>query len=91
MLGYLEKGIQPAMAQERTTQVISTIKWIWTSRLSIKNPVSSEIGIRLEILVFRDTKLVSPRKRQRWEVPFEGVRGTSRSRYRRVEYDPFII
>ena len=28
------------MAQGRSTKIISTIQWIWTSRLSIKNSVS---------------------------------------------------
>ena len=30
------------MAQGRSTQIISTIKWIWTSTLSIKNDLSLE-------------------------------------------------
>ena len=34
---YLKKGIQTAMAQGRSTTLISMIKWIRTSRLSIKN------------------------------------------------------
>jgi hypothetical protein len=38
--GYLEKGIQNPMAQGRSTQIISKIEWIWTSRLSIKNSLS---------------------------------------------------
>jgi len=33
--GYLEKGIQTPMAQGRSTKIISMIKWIRTSRLSI--------------------------------------------------------
>ena len=35
--GYLEKGMQTTMAQGRSTKIISMIKWIRTSRLSIKN------------------------------------------------------
>ena len=38
--GYLEKGIQTPMAQDRSTKVISMIKWIRTSRLSEKNSLS---------------------------------------------------
>ena len=37
MLGYLQKGMQISMAQGRSTTIISTIKWIRTSRSSIKN------------------------------------------------------
>jgi hypothetical protein len=37
LTAYLEKGIQTPMAQGRSTQIISMIKWIRTSRLSIKN------------------------------------------------------
>ena len=40
----LGKGIQTPMAQGRSTQIISTIKWIRTSRLSIKNPLSLWAG-----------------------------------------------
>jgi len=40
MIGYLEKGIQAPMAQGRSTQTISIIEWIQTSRLSIKNSLS---------------------------------------------------
>ena len=35
--GYLVKGIENSMAQGRSTKTISMIKWIRTSRLSIKN------------------------------------------------------
>ena len=38
--GYLEKEIQTPMAQGRSSQIISTIEWIRTSRLSIKNSLS---------------------------------------------------
>ena len=41
MYGYLEKGIQIPMAQGRSTKIISMIKWIRTSRLSIKNSLSA--------------------------------------------------
>ena len=37
---YLEKGIQTFMVQGRSTQIISMIVWIRTSRLSIKNSPS---------------------------------------------------
>ena len=40
MQGYLEKGIQTPRAQGRSTKIISMIKWIRTSRLSIKNSLS---------------------------------------------------
>ena len=40
MQGYLEKRIQTPMAPDRSTKMISMIKWIWTSRLSIKNSLS---------------------------------------------------
>jgi len=40
MLGYLEKGIHTPVAQGRSTKTISMIKWIRTSRLSIKNSPS---------------------------------------------------
>ena len=39
--GYLERGIQTPMAQGRSTKIISMIKWIRTSRLSMKNSPSS--------------------------------------------------
>jgi len=42
MLGYLEKGNQTPMAQGRSTEIISMIKWIRTSRLSMKNSLSSQ-------------------------------------------------
>jgi len=56
MLGYLEKGIQTPMAQDRSTKIISMIKWIRTSRLSMKNSLStrplpwqqSALGFRVE-------------------------------------------
>ena len=38
--GYLEKGIQTPMTQGRSTKIISKMKWIRTSRLSIKNSLS---------------------------------------------------
>ena len=41
MQGYLEKGSQTCMAQGRSTKIISIIKWIRTTRLSIKNSLST--------------------------------------------------
>ena len=38
--GYLELGIQNLMAQGRSTKVISMIKWIRTSRLSMNSFLS---------------------------------------------------
>jgi hypothetical protein len=40
MLGYMEKGVQTSMAQCRSTAIIEMIKWIRTSRLSIKKCLS---------------------------------------------------
>jgi hypothetical protein len=40
MYVYLEKGIQTPMARDRSTKIILMIKWIRTSRLSIKNSLS---------------------------------------------------
>jgi hypothetical protein len=37
---FLAKGIQTPMAQGQSTKIISTIKWIRTCRLSIKNSLS---------------------------------------------------
>ena len=39
--GYLAKGIQTPMAQGRSTKIISMIKQIQTSRLSMKNSLSA--------------------------------------------------
>jgi len=41
MQGYLEKGIQNSHGARPVHQIISMIKWIRTSRLSIKNSPSS--------------------------------------------------
>ena len=41
------KGIQTPMTQGQSTKIISTIKWIRTSRLSIKNPLS--LGLLLSV------------------------------------------
>jgi len=41
--GCLEMGIQTPMAQGRSTKIISIIKWIRTSRLSIKNSLSLRV------------------------------------------------
>ena len=40
ILGYLKKGVQTPMAQGRSTEIVSMIKWIRTSRLSKKNSLS---------------------------------------------------
>ena len=45
------------MAQGRSTQIISMIKWIWTNRLSIKNSLSTP-GRRRPRLVFKADRLV---------------------------------
>ena len=39
----MEKGIQTPMAQGRSTEIISMIKWIRTSRLSIQNSLSGQV------------------------------------------------
>ena len=41
----LEKGIQNSMAQGRSTKIIPIIKWIQTSRLSIKNFLSLSLSL----------------------------------------------
>ena len=48
---YLEKGIQTPMVQGRSTQIISMIKWIRTSRLSIKNSLYGLEGLRCRAVV----------------------------------------
>ena len=40
ILGNLKKGIQTPSAQGRSTKTISIIKWIRTSRLSMRHPLS---------------------------------------------------
>ena len=40
--GYLENRSQTPMAQDRSTKIISMIKWIRTSRFSITNALSKE-------------------------------------------------
>ena len=40
ILGYLQKGIQTPMAQGRSTNIISMIRWIRTSTSSIQNSLS---------------------------------------------------
>ena len=40
----LDRQVQTPMAQGRSTKIISMIKWIWTSRLSIKNSLSRPAG-----------------------------------------------
>ena len=53
-LGYLEKRIQTPMAQGRSVKII-WMKWIWTSRLSIKNSLSGVqgLGVRIQGVGFR--------------------------------------
>ena len=41
MYGHLGEGIQTPMAQGRSAEIISMIKWIRTTRLSINNSFSS--------------------------------------------------
>ena len=41
--GFLEKVIQTPMAQGRSVKIISMIKWIRTSRLSMKNSFSLQV------------------------------------------------
>ena len=45
--GYLEKGVQVPMGQGRSTKILSMIKWIRNSRLSIQNSLSWGKGQRL--------------------------------------------
>ena len=52
VLGYLAKPIQTPMAQGRSTKLISTIKWVRTSRLSTK--------ISLSLLTFRKVVTSEP-------------------------------
>ena len=40
MLTYMEKGIETPMAHGQSTKIIQMIKWIRTSRLSVKNSLS---------------------------------------------------
>ena len=40
MQGYPEKGIQALMAQGRSTEIISMIEWIQTSRMSTTESLS---------------------------------------------------
>ena len=40
--GHLKKKIQTAMAQGRPTKITSMIKWMWTSRLSVKITLSQD-------------------------------------------------
>ena len=44
MLGHLEKEIQTPIAQGRSAKVISTVKRIQTSRLSMKNSLSLSLA-----------------------------------------------
>ena len=54
MSGYLEEGIQIPMAQGRSTKIISMIQWIRSSRLSIKNSLSSGFGVSTAITFVRE-------------------------------------
>jgi len=82
-LGFRVEGlgfIQTPMAQGRSTKIISMIKWIWTSRLSIKNSLSLGfivwdlgfrvwgLGCRVQSLWFRLTQCTfpPPLKKTRW-------------------------
>ena len=56
MLGYLEKGIQTPMAQGPSIKFISMIKWIRTSRLSMKNLSMKNDG--LAVVVWREAPQV---------------------------------
>ena len=58
MLGYLEKGTQTPMAQGRSTEIISMIKWIRTSRLPVQNSLSLYLPQRPEKEFFIDSLLV---------------------------------
>ena len=53
ILGYLQKGIQTPMAQGRSTNIISKMKWIRTSRLSMKNSLSSAPARGLRFKIFK--------------------------------------
>ena len=50
------------MAQDRFTKIISTIKWIWTSRLAMKNSLFScgrkaqELGVDATLADILDAK-----------------------------------
>ena len=46
ILGYLEKGIQTPMARGQSTKIIFIMRWIRTSRLSIKNFLSLIVRTR---------------------------------------------
>ena len=66
MKGNLERGIQTPMAHGRSTKIISIIKWIRTSRLSIKNSllnvavlVEAVVELVVEILIVITRFLVS--------------------------------
>jgi len=66
------------MAQGRSTKIISKIKWIWTSRLSIKNSLS----VRSETAHERERKERRERERERGR---EGERDLVAEREKRVE------
>ena len=45
MQGYLKKGIQTPMAQGRSTETISTMKWIRISGLSTEKTLSKGLDV----------------------------------------------
>ena len=69
MLGYLKKGIQPPMAQGRSSKFNSMIKWIRTSWLSIKNSLFA-ISQKLCPSIPHKVDSMDPRADLQWE---EGV------------------
>ena len=50
---YLEKGIQTPMAQGRSTKVISMIKWVRTSTLSLKKSLSPDQVVSTFVSTFQ--------------------------------------
>jgi len=62
MYGYLETGIQTPMAQGRSTEIISMIRWIRISRLSIKNSLSHPV-------VLASISFFTAFRSKRYEVP----------------------
>ena len=68
------------MAQGRSTKIISTIKWIRTSRLSIKNSLSLSVGPELlgravEHRLGEEDQAWDLRPGQRLQVAGGGLRG----------------
>ena len=48
----VRKGIQIPMAQGRSTEIISMIKWIRTSRLSVKNSLARSLSLSLSLSTY---------------------------------------